>query len=311
MQFVRDACQPDGTGFSLRFDIASMRELQWPPPDQRRRNRHRGFPLPRRHLRRKRNHHAHRRRPRRAARNRSHRCRGKFVFPGFIDPHVHIYLPFMATFAKDTHATASIAALIGGTTTFIEMCCPSRNDDALEGYHTGSRKPKATAPATIPFTWPSRDSTRRPKRSCGRSSRDGTASFKIFLAYKNFFGVDDGEMYPHAQAGGQARRHRHRALRKRRACRPAAAAAARRKARPAPNGTSPAVRKPWRPKAPHDSRLSLKRPALRATSFISPAHPLCAQPSKPSCAAFSSTSNPCCRIFCSTKLTPSAPASKA
>ena len=59
---------------------------------------------------------------------------GKYVFPGFIDPHVHIYLPFMATFAKDTHETASIAALIGGTTTYIEMCCPSRMDDALEGY---------------------------------------------------------------------------------------------------------------------------------------------------------------------------------
>jgi len=36
---------------------------------------------------------------------------GKLVFPGFIDPHVHIYLPFMATFAKDTHETASKAAL--------------------------------------------------------------------------------------------------------------------------------------------------------------------------------------------------------
>jgi len=59
---------------------------------------------------------------------------GKLVFPGFIDPHVHIYLPFMATFAKDTHETGSIAALIGGTTTYIEMCCPNRNDDALEGY---------------------------------------------------------------------------------------------------------------------------------------------------------------------------------
>ena len=23
-------------------------------------------------------------------------ARGKYVFPGFIDPHVHIYLPFMA-----------------------------------------------------------------------------------------------------------------------------------------------------------------------------------------------------------------------
>src|ERR1700753_3287545 len=64
----------------------------------------------------------------------------KFVFPGFIDPHVHIYLPFMATFAKDTHQTASIAALMGGTTTFIEMCCPNRNDDALEGYQLWKSK---------------------------------------------------------------------------------------------------------------------------------------------------------------------------
>ena len=39
---------------------------------------------------------------------------GKYVFPGFIDPHVHIYLPFMGTFAKDTHETASRAALVGG-----------------------------------------------------------------------------------------------------------------------------------------------------------------------------------------------------
>ena len=27
---------------------------------------------------------------------------GKYVFPGFIDPHVHITLPFMGTSAKDT-----------------------------------------------------------------------------------------------------------------------------------------------------------------------------------------------------------------
>src|SRR5260221_6388095 len=56
---------------------------------------------------------------------------GKLVFPGFIDPHVHIYLPFMATFAKDTHETASIAALIGGPTTYIEKCCPNRHGDPL------------------------------------------------------------------------------------------------------------------------------------------------------------------------------------
>src|ERR1700678_763060 len=76
---------------------------------------------------------------------------GKLVFPGFIDPHVHVYLPFMATFAKDTHETASIAALIGGTTTFIEMCCPSRLDDALAGYQLW--KPKAEGNSACDYTF--------------------------------------------------------------------------------------------------------------------------------------------------------------
>ncbi|MFM8654987.1 MAG: dihydropyrimidinase, partial [Verrucomicrobiota bacterium] len=30
-------------------------------------------------------------------------AKGKYVFPGFIDPHVHIHLPFMGTLAKDTY----------------------------------------------------------------------------------------------------------------------------------------------------------------------------------------------------------------
>ncbi len=76
---------------------------------------------------------------------------GKLVFPGFIDPHVHIHLPFMATFAKDTHATASTAALVGGTTTFIEMCCPSRSDDALAGYHTWKQKAEGNSGCDYAF----------------------------------------------------------------------------------------------------------------------------------------------------------------
>src|SRR5690348_11889647 len=56
---------------------------------------------------------------------------GKYVFPGFIDPHVHIYLPFMGTYSKDTYDTASKAALVGGTTTLIEMICPPKSDEPL------------------------------------------------------------------------------------------------------------------------------------------------------------------------------------
>lgn len=120
---------------------------------------------------------------------------GKYVFPGFIDPHVHIYLPFMATFAKDTHETASIAALIGGTTTYIEMCCPSRTDDALEGYHLWKSKAEGSSACDYTFHMAVSKYIGETESQLREIVRDGISSFKIFLAYKNFFGVDDGEMY--------------------------------------------------------------------------------------------------------------------
>ena len=120
---------------------------------------------------------------------------GKLVFPGFIDPHVHIYLPFMATFAKDTHETGSIAALIGGTTTFIEMCCPNRTDDALEGFHLWKSKAEGSSACDYSFHMSVTKYDPKTESQLREIVADGIASFKIFLAYKNFFGVDDGEMY--------------------------------------------------------------------------------------------------------------------
>src|ERR1700681_56581 len=120
---------------------------------------------------------------------------GKVVFPGFIDPHVHIYLPFMATFAKDTHETGSIAALVGGTTTYIEMCCPNRNDDALEGYQLWKSKAEGKSACDYAFHMSVSKFVEETESQLREIVADGTASFKIFLAYKNFFGVDDGEMY--------------------------------------------------------------------------------------------------------------------
>src|SRR6201994_4529252 len=120
---------------------------------------------------------------------------GRMVFPGFIDPHVHIYLPFMATFAKDTHETGSIAALVGGTTTFIEMACPSRFDDALEGYQLWKGKAEGASACDYTFHMAVTRFEQQTEGQLTEIVRDGIASFKIFLAYKNFFGVDDGEMY--------------------------------------------------------------------------------------------------------------------
>jgi dihydropyrimidinase len=120
---------------------------------------------------------------------------GKFVFPGFIDPHVHIYLPFMATFAKDTHETASIAALVGGTTTYIEMCCPSRRDDALESYELWKAKAERNSACDYTFHMAVSKFGDETESQLREIVRDGISSFKVFLAYKNFFGIDDCELY--------------------------------------------------------------------------------------------------------------------
>lgn len=120
---------------------------------------------------------------------------GKLVFPGFIDPHVHIYLPFMATFAKDTHETASVAALIGGTTTYIEMCCPSRMDDALEGYEFWKSKADGHSACDYSFHMSVTKWEDKTEAQLREIVRDGITSFKVFLAYKGFFGVEDAELY--------------------------------------------------------------------------------------------------------------------
>ncbi|HYO26413.1 MAG TPA: dihydropyrimidinase [Lacipirellulaceae bacterium] len=119
---------------------------------------------------------------------------GKFVFPGFIDPHVHIYLPFMGTYAKDTYASASRAALVGGTTTLIEMCCPARGDDPVEAFELWlSKGAESACDYTFHMGVSRFDATTA--EAIREITARGVASLKVFLAYKGAFGIDDAELF--------------------------------------------------------------------------------------------------------------------
>ncbi|MCA9232617.1 MAG: dihydropyrimidinase [Planctomycetales bacterium] len=119
---------------------------------------------------------------------------GKYVFPGFIDPHVHIHLPFMGTHAKDSYESASRAAIVGGTTTLIEMCCPNREDQPLESFELWLAK-AANSACDYSFHM----GVSRFDSSTASQLREivnrGIASFKVFLAYKGAFGVTDEELF--------------------------------------------------------------------------------------------------------------------
>jgi dihydropyrimidinase len=120
---------------------------------------------------------------------------GKFVFPGFIDPHVHIYLPFMGTYSKDTYETGSKAALVGGTTTLIEMCCPSRSDEALAGFELWMSQAAGKSACDFSFHMGVTKFDASTEPQLREIVARGNASFKVFLAYKGAFGVDDTELY--------------------------------------------------------------------------------------------------------------------
>lgn len=123
-------------------------------------------------------------------------AKGKYVFPGFIDPHVHVHLPFMGTFAKDDHESASRAALVGGTTTYIEMICPAPDQAPSDAFSEWSGKAKGSSHCdysfhmgVVRFDQTARDELRTIVRE------HGIASFKVFLAYKGALDISDEHLF--------------------------------------------------------------------------------------------------------------------
>jgi len=120
---------------------------------------------------------------------------GKCVFPGFIDPHVHIHLPFMGTNAIDDHESATKAALVGGTTTIIEMICPGPDDEPLAAFNEWKKLAELGACsdytfhlAVVRFDALAQEQLRE------LVANEGVQSFKIFLAYKGALAISDDDL---------------------------------------------------------------------------------------------------------------------
>ena len=120
---------------------------------------------------------------------------GKLIFPGFIDPHVHIHLPFMGTNAIDDHESATKSALVGGTTTVIEMICPGPEDEPAKSFaewkalaEEGSCCDYTFHLAVVRFDELAKEQLR------ALVANEGVQSFKIFLAYKGALDISDANL---------------------------------------------------------------------------------------------------------------------
>lgn len=119
---------------------------------------------------------------------------GQYVFPGGLDPHVHMELGFMGTVASDDFETGTAAGVAGGTTSIIDFVIPARDQDlmeALAAWHDKAGKAVADYAFHMAVTWWG-DQTAEWMRRCVQD--EGIPSFKTFMAYRGAIGVDDCEL---------------------------------------------------------------------------------------------------------------------
>src|SRR5262245_62590499 len=120
---------------------------------------------------------------------------GRYVLPGFIDPHVHMELPFMGTVSADDFETGTASGIAGGTTSIIDFCIPAPGTSMLDALKVW-RERAAKAAADYSFhmaitSWG--DKTADEMRAVVRDH--GITSFKVFMAYKGAIMVDDHALY--------------------------------------------------------------------------------------------------------------------
>jgi dihydropyrimidinase len=114
------------------------------------------------------------------------------IFPGGVDPHVHMELETPAGISSDDFASGSRAALAGGTTTILDFVTPGRGESptsALAARKAAAQKSLCDYGLHMSVT-SLRPETADELASC---RRQGITSLKTYMAYKETIGLDDSD----------------------------------------------------------------------------------------------------------------------
>lgn len=121
---------------------------------------------------------------------------GKYVFPGAVDPHTHLELPFMGTVSADDFETGTIAAACGGTTTIVDFAIQGQGQSLHEALDTWMQRAEGKAVIDYGFHVAIGDMTDEVmNKEMAEMAEKGVTSFKLFMAYKGTFMVDDETLF--------------------------------------------------------------------------------------------------------------------
>lgn len=110
---------------------------------------------------------------------------GKYIFPGFIDPHTHLDMDTGTAHTADDFVSATKGAVSGGTTTIIDFATQNRGHtltEALESWHALADDRSS---CHYGFHMAITDWNEKTRKELKTMQDSGVTSFKLYMAYDN------------------------------------------------------------------------------------------------------------------------------
>ena len=128
---------------------------------------------------------------------------GKYLFPGGLDPHTHLDMPFGGTTSADDFETGTRAAAHGGTTTVIDFAIQSKGHSTLEALDIWHAKADGKTAIDYGFHMIVTDLEDSRIHEMKMLADVGVTSYKLFMAYPGVLYVDDGTIYRAMKKAGE------------------------------------------------------------------------------------------------------------
>ena len=128
---------------------------------------------------------------------------GKYLFPGGLDPHTHLDMPFGGTVSADDFETGTRAAAHGGTTTLIDFAIQTKGQSTLEALDTWHAKAEGKTAIDYGFHMIVTDLEDDRVHEMKMLADEGITSYKLFMAYPGVLYVDDGTIYRAMRKAGE------------------------------------------------------------------------------------------------------------
>ncbi len=119
---------------------------------------------------------------------------GLEIYPGGIDAHTHLDMPFMGTVTIDDFESGSRAAACGGTTTIIDFVIPEKGKSLHDALEIWMKKAQGKTAIDYSFHMALVEYNDRVANEIPEIIERGITSFKCFMAYKPSLYVDDYQL---------------------------------------------------------------------------------------------------------------------